>query len=303
MKNDTIILMVVAAGAGLYLWSRQKAPTKSTAGKTLENMLADGWNPFKALNNPWDSVSSLPSPLLQYVPDVFSSSPGVNLTNPDYLYKLSTQPSLDTRSASAEGVGYMTKKWETPKTGDTVNGERVVWDGLKYESQFRGAELKYGLPEGVMSRLAWQESRYNPKAISPVGARGIVQIMPRTRALFEKAFPGQLAAKTDQDLFDPLKSIPTGAFILSKLKAEITPSAARSWPAAIVAYNQGSPNVNKAIAAKGPVPTDWIEWFKETAKPDGYGYFQIATDVGLTPAGIGSYRSTGNVAGIVRRKN
>ena len=37
-----------------------------------------------------------------------------------------------------------------------------------------------GLPLDFFTRLIWQESRFNPEAISPKGAQGIAQFMPGT---------------------------------------------------------------------------------------------------------------------------
>ena len=36
------------------------------------------------------------------------------------------------------------------------------------------------LPPEFFARLIWQESRFDPRAVSPVGAQGIAQFMPRT---------------------------------------------------------------------------------------------------------------------------
>ena len=42
---------------------------------------------------------------------------------------------------------------------------------------------EYGLPAGYFARLIWQESRFNPGAVSPAGAQGIAQFMPGTARL------------------------------------------------------------------------------------------------------------------------
>ena len=58
-----------------------------------------------------------------------------------------------------------------------------------------------GLPPGFLARLIWQESRFNPNAVSPKGARGIAQFMPATareRGLADPFDPATaLAASAD----------------------------------------------------------------------------------------------------------
>jgi soluble lytic murein transglycosylase-like protein len=49
-----------------------------------------------------------------------------------------------------------------------------------YLASVREAELRYGLPTGLLQALIWTESRFNPMAISPAGAAGLAQLMPGT---------------------------------------------------------------------------------------------------------------------------
>src|SRR5580658_5660465 len=37
-----------------------------------------------------------------------------------------------------------------------------------------------GLPVGFFTRLIWRESAFRPTAVSPAGAQGVAQFMPRT---------------------------------------------------------------------------------------------------------------------------
>ena len=49
-----------------------------------------------------------------------------------------------------------------------------------YEPPIRQAEVRYRLPPRLLQALVWQESRFNPMAISPAGAAGLAQLMPAT---------------------------------------------------------------------------------------------------------------------------
>ncbi|WP_298282802.1 lytic transglycosylase domain-containing protein [Novosphingobium sp.] len=49
-----------------------------------------------------------------------------------------------------------------------------------YLPHIYAAEAKYSLPAGLLDALVWTESRYNPLAVSPAGAAGLGQLMPKT---------------------------------------------------------------------------------------------------------------------------
>lgn len=123
---------------------------------------------------------------------------------------------------------------------------------------FAAGELKYGLPANILSRVAYQESRYNPEAISPAGAVGLMQFMPAT------------AREFGINPADPFQSIDAAGRYLRQLYIMF-----QSWPAAIAAYNWGPGNMRKHLAANGgrlniaSIPD-------ETRK-----YLSIAADIGV----------------------
>ncbi len=88
------------------------------------------------------------------------------------------------------------------------------------------AELKYGIPHDLLAAQAWQESSFNPNAQSPVGAQGLMQLMPQY-------YPGI-------NPFDPVQAIDAAA---STDAANFTRFG--SWSLALAAYNAGAGNVDK----------------------------------------------------------
>ena len=49
-----------------------------------------------------------------------------------------------------------------------------------YREYIEAAETKYGIPKGLLANLIMAESNFNPLALSPDGAIGLMQIMPKT---------------------------------------------------------------------------------------------------------------------------
>ena len=90
-------------------------------------------------------------------------------------------------------------------------------------------ETKGEIP--LILALIWQESNFNPGAISPAGARGLLQIMPGTGKLISR----DLEEPYDPDsLFKSRISIRYGTYYLNNLQQEFG-----SWVWALIGYNAG----------------------------------------------------------------
>jgi soluble lytic murein transglycosylase-like protein len=57
-------------------------------------------------------------------------------------------------------------------------GERAT--PAEVAAAIQESAVRHAVPAPVVDAVAWQESRYNQAAISPKGARGVMQLMPAT---------------------------------------------------------------------------------------------------------------------------
>ncbi len=99
-----------------------------------------------------------------------------------------------------------------------------------YLSSIRAAERKHALPFGLLDALIWQESRYNPMAVSPAGAGGLTQLMPGTAS--------DLGVK---NRFNPVANIDGGARYLKQMLDKFG-----GIHLALAAYNAGPNAVQRA---------------------------------------------------------
>lgn len=114
-------------------------------------------------------------------------------------------------------------------------------NGSQYEPYFQSASAQYGIPDGLLSRIAFQESDYNQSAVNPSsGARGLMQFMPATAAA-----PGYGVSPFDP--FDPVALINAAAGLLAAWFSQFG-----DWALAIAAYDWGPGNV-----ARSPNTTSW----------------------------------------------
>ncbi|MFV2072818.1 MAG: transglycosylase SLT domain-containing protein, partial [Thermoanaerobaculales bacterium] len=92
-----------------------------------------------------------------------------------------------------------------------------------------------GVPWSLLAAVVREESRWDPKAVSVVGARGLVQLMPATASMVAEALEEE--APTPDDLFEPQTSLRLGAAELARL---LEVFEGRLAPA-VAAYNAGEP--------------------------------------------------------------
>jgi soluble lytic murein transglycosylase-like protein len=114
--------------------------------------------------------------------------------------------------------------------------------------------LKYS-KDPLIQSIIIQESGGNPKAVSPVGAEGLMQIMPNTASK-----PGY-QIKPLKDAFDPVENVRFGTDYFNAMLEKF-----ENPRDALIAYNWGPGNTNKWLKNGGDVsklPGETREYFQK----------------------------------------
>ncbi len=135
------------------------------------------------------------------------------------------------------------------------DADRWSWECVypaPYGDAVAGFEKDNALPTGLMHAVMRQESAFDPEATSPVGALGLMQLMPTT---------AEQAAKEAKAPFDPasIKSPETnlrlGGFYLGKLAKSFD----GCLPLAIASYNAGPSAVARWVETAKDFDVDvWV---------------------------------------------
>ncbi|MEO0623371.1 MAG: lytic transglycosylase domain-containing protein [Pseudomonadota bacterium] len=103
---------------------------------------------------------------------------------------------------------------------------------------------EHGMLPEFFARLIYKESRFDAKALSPVGAQGIAQFMPATAKERGLADP-----------WDPEQAIPASASYLADLRREFG-----NWGLAAAAYNGGPHRVSRFLTRGARLPLETVDY-------------------------------------------
>lgn len=167
------------------------------------------------------------------------------------LYRKQTGQTLNVLEAADD--------WTFENVGFRVMGD---WEkdlngrGAPYKAALRAAEIKYGIPENMLARLAWQESRFRADIISgktksSAGAVGIMQLVPRWHP--------------DVNPLDAFASIDYAGKFLKSLYRQFG-----TWELALKAYNWGSGNVKAWLAGNKTEPLETKNYSRQILADLGY---------------------------------
>jgi soluble lytic murein transglycosylase-like protein len=119
------------------------------------------------------------------------------------------------------------------------------------DSLAKAAETN-NLPLPFFIRLLFQESRFQPEAVSRAGAEGVAQFMPQTSAEMGLSNP-----------FDPLQAIPASARLLRNLFQQFG-----NLGLAAAAYNAGPKRIQSWLTKKSTLPQETQGYVKTiTGRP------------------------------------
>ncbi len=163
----------------------------------------------------------------------------------------------------------LAQSWQWDQIAIVTLVQADYWDDLAlrfpvtYLSQVNSNASVQQLDPALVFGLMRQESMLDKNAESPVGARGLMQIMPETGRQIARKLnePWQSASS----LFDPDTNIKYGTFYYKQMLNRFN----GNFALAAAAYNAGPNRVDKWLPSDKQMPADiWIETipFKETRK-------------------------------------
>jgi soluble lytic murein transglycosylase-like protein len=121
----------------------------------------------------------------------------------------------------------------TPPSRPAVGGRTQLPPSAVAEA-IGAASVRHQVDPRLAEAVAWRESGFNPAAVSPKGARGVMQLMPGT------------AQALGVDAGDPLANIEGGVTYLSRMIRRFGGDLSK----AVAAYNAGP----EAVDRYGGVP-------------------------------------------------
>lgn len=121
-----------------------------------------------------------------------------------------------------------------------LDWEKIPLNRGAFSEAIQFAAEEYAVDDALIRAIIHAESAYQPEALSPKGAQGLMQLMPATQAELQIV-----------DVFDPVSNIEGGTQYLSRLLAQFD----QSVELAAAAYNAGP----GAVREYGGIPP-----YKET---------------------------------------
>lgn len=119
----------------------------------------------------------------------------------------------------------------------------------------QGLCADYEIPVEIVLAVIEKESSYNEKAVSAVGAKGLMQIIPEYHQ-------DRMKRLKCSDLFDPMQNVTVGMDFLAELLEKNNGNIHK----ALTAYNYGQNGANKLFFSKGKESSNYSRKVLEIAE-------------------------------------
>lgn len=249
--------------------SQAELGDQQTANQTFQNIImqrdyyaflaADKLGqPYQMNHNPivfekteFDTFSQLPA--VSRLREFYTLNMQLEARRQAYKLKQSMNP------RELQLLATLTHKWQWHNQTIALLGKAQYWDALDlrfpivYDTAILKASKINGIDPSWLFGIARQESAFNPKARSHVGASGLMQLMPKTATLIAKLINKPL--KSQSELLNPERNIQLGSAYLRRMynKNQQNPVLATA------SYNAGPHRISRWLPEKS-LPADiWIE--------------------------------------------
>ncbi len=131
--------------------------------------------------------------------------------------------------------------------------DRWSWECLypsPYNERVREIEAEFSIPPGLVHSLMRQESGFDPEVRSPVGAEGLMQLMPSTAE--QAAKEARLEGFDPREVTAPEINLRLGGFYIGKLLKTFEGGV----PLAVAAYNAGPTALSRWVEKAKDHETD-----------------------------------------------
>lgn len=148
-------------------------------------------------------------------------------STPDYIRRVLPEPGASATSGLA-GVAGVAGLSGLPGVSGAARAAAVT--DPPYADLFRVAGQRYGVDPALLDAVAKQESAYDPRAVSPAGAQGLMQLMP-----------GTADGLGVTDPFDPTQAVDGAARLLRDLlerfgQVDLALAGYNAGPGAVLRY-------------------------------------------------------------------
>tara|TARA_R110001606_G_scaffold346892_3_gene495899 strand:+ start:3775 stop:5667 length:1893 start_codon:yes stop_codon:yes gene_type:complete len=153
----------------------------------------------------------------------------------------------------------LTHQWQWHNQTIALLGKAQYWDALDlrfpviYDTAILKASKTNGVDPSWLFGIARQESAFNPHARSPVGASGLMQLMPKTATQIAKLINQPL--KSQSELLNPDRNIQLGSAYLRRMYDQNQQNPVL----ATASYNAGPHRISRWLPEKSMPADIWIE--------------------------------------------